>query len=191
MYGTFVHCSAFTEAANRSYINVLNVNSLWSTDSWKIVVGCLPNIQHTSACCLPRLSNTSTLNDHFVFICPIRVLFAFKCKAGLMGNDGPHLNALSVPSLYTIQHIHQKFFFWWYPVISKSNVWTTTHQAPSIQGSIYSVFTKIIPNFKKFLVSCYALPQTKNKSCPPNFQKLLPKFSHIYLLKILQKYYSF
>ncbi len=27
--GTFVHCSAFAEASNRSYVNVLNANSLW------------------------------------------------------------------------------------------------------------------------------------------------------------------
>ncbi len=32
MYGTFVHCLAFTEAANRPFINVLYENFLWCTD---------------------------------------------------------------------------------------------------------------------------------------------------------------
>ncbi len=43
LYGTFVLYSAFTEAANRSYINVLNASSLWSTDSWGIAFGYLPH----------------------------------------------------------------------------------------------------------------------------------------------------
>ncbi len=33
MYGTFVHCSAFAKAANRTYINILNANPLWCTDN--------------------------------------------------------------------------------------------------------------------------------------------------------------
>ncbi len=82
IYGTFIHCSAFAEAANRSYINVLYTNSLWCTDSRWIAFNCSLNIRHTAECCLSRLGNTSTLNDGFVFACRIRVLFAFKCKPG-------------------------------------------------------------------------------------------------------------
>ncbi len=72
-YGTFVHCSAFAEAANRPYINVLNANSLSSTDSRRIVFDCLPNVCHTAKCCLPRFGNMATLNDRFVFAYHIRV----------------------------------------------------------------------------------------------------------------------
>ncbi len=76
----FVDCSAFAEAANRPYINVLYANSLWCTDSRRIAFGCSPNVCHTAKCCLPRLRNTSTSNVRIVFACHIRVLFAFRCK---------------------------------------------------------------------------------------------------------------
>ncbi len=82
-YGTFVHCSAFAEAANRPYINILYANSLWNTDSWWIAFGCLPNICRTAECCFPHLGNTSTLNDGFVFAWRIRVPFVFRCKPSL------------------------------------------------------------------------------------------------------------
>ncbi len=78
MYGTFVHCSAFAEAANRPNINVLYANSLWSTESRQIAFGCSQNICRTAECCLPRLSNTSTLTAGFVFAC--RIPFIFRCK---------------------------------------------------------------------------------------------------------------
>ncbi len=81
MYGTFVHCSAFAEAANRPYINLLYVNFLWCTDSRRIVFGCLPNVCRTAECCLPSLGNTSTSNIRIVFEC--RVLFVFRCKHGV------------------------------------------------------------------------------------------------------------
>ncbi len=74
--GKFVDCSAFAEAANRPYINILYANSLWCTDSRWIAFGCLPNIRHTAECCLPRLRNTSTSN--------VRILFAFRCKRGFI-----------------------------------------------------------------------------------------------------------
>ncbi len=77
MYGTFVHCSAFAEASNRPYINVLNANSLRSTDNRWIMFGCSPNIRCTTECCLPLIHNMSILNDHFIFACHIRILFAF------------------------------------------------------------------------------------------------------------------
>ncbi len=83
--GKFVDCSAFAEAANRPYINVLYVNSLWCTDSRRIAFGYSPNVRHTAECCLPCLSNTSTSNVHIIFECRvrIRVLFVFRCKPGL------------------------------------------------------------------------------------------------------------
>ncbi len=82
--GKFVDCTAFAEAANRPYINVLYVNSLWCTDSRRIAFGCLPNIRHTAECCLPRLKKTSTSNIRIIFACRVRVcvLFAFRCKRG-------------------------------------------------------------------------------------------------------------
>ncbi len=83
MYGTFLYGLEFSEAANRSYINILNVNSLWSTDSRRIGFGCLSNVRHTVECCLPRLGNTSTLNDRLVFACHVHVLFVFRRKPGL------------------------------------------------------------------------------------------------------------
>ncbi len=73
----FVDCSAFAEAVNRPYINILYVNSLWGTDSRQIAFGCSPNIRHTAECCLPRLRNTSTSNIRIVFACRIRILFAW------------------------------------------------------------------------------------------------------------------
>ncbi len=79
----FVDCSAFAEAANRPYINVLYANSLWCTDSQRIAFGCLPNVCHTAECCLPRLRNTSTSNVRIVFSCRVRILFVFRCKRGL------------------------------------------------------------------------------------------------------------
>ncbi len=57
----FVHCSAFAEASNKPHINVLNANSLWSTDSQRIAFGCLLNVCHIDECCLPHLGNTFTL----------------------------------------------------------------------------------------------------------------------------------
>ncbi len=86
MYGTFVHCLAFAEAVNRPYINVLIVNSLWSINSRQIVLGFSLNICRTDECCLPRLINTSTLNNCVVFAYHIRVHvpFAFRCKPGFM-----------------------------------------------------------------------------------------------------------
>ncbi len=78
----FVPCLAFAKASNRPYINVLNVNSLWSTFSRQIAFACLPNVRRIAECCLPCLGNTSTLNDRFVFACCIRILFAFRCKLG-------------------------------------------------------------------------------------------------------------
>ncbi len=82
MYSTFVYCLAFTEVSNKSYINILNVNSLCSTNSRWISFGFLSNICRTAKCCLPCLGNTSTLNDCFINACLIRVLFAFRCKPG-------------------------------------------------------------------------------------------------------------
>ncbi len=82
MYGTFIHCSAFAEAANRPYINVLYTNSLWSTDSRQIAFGCSLNVHRTAKCCLPYLGNTFTLNDGFIFASRIRVLFTFRFKPG-------------------------------------------------------------------------------------------------------------
>ncbi len=89
MCGTFVHFSAFAEAANRPYINVSYANSLWYTDSWRTAFGCSPNIHHTAECCLPRLGNMSTLNNGFVFACHIRVPFVFRCKPGLIETSHP------------------------------------------------------------------------------------------------------
>ncbi len=48
-------------------INILYENSLWSTNSQRIALCCLPNVCRTVECCLPCLSNTSTLQDSFVF----------------------------------------------------------------------------------------------------------------------------
>ncbi len=79
--GKFVDCSAFAEAANQPYTNVLYANSLWCTDSRRIAFGYSPNIRHTAECCLPRLRNMSTSNNHIVFAC--HILFAFRCKHGL------------------------------------------------------------------------------------------------------------
>ncbi len=84
--GKFVDCSAFAEAANRPYINVLYANSLWRTDSRRITFGCSPNIRHTAECCLPRLRNTSTSDVCIIFACHIRVLFVFRCKYGFKRN---------------------------------------------------------------------------------------------------------
>ncbi len=85
-YGSLVHCSAFAEASNRAYINVLNLNSLRGTASRWIAFGCLPNVRRIVECCVPHLGNMCTLNDHFVFTCNfhINVLFAFRCKLGFM-----------------------------------------------------------------------------------------------------------
>ncbi len=58
--GKSVDCSAFADAANQPYINVLYANSLWCTDSQRIAFGCSPNVRHTAECYLPRLRNTST-----------------------------------------------------------------------------------------------------------------------------------
>ncbi len=80
--GKFVNCSAFAEAANWPYINVLYANSLWCTDSRRIAFGCLPNVCHTAECCLPRLRIMSTSNVCIVFACRVCVLFAFRCKHG-------------------------------------------------------------------------------------------------------------
>ncbi len=84
MYGTFVHCSTFAETANRPYINVSYANSLWCTNSRRIAFSCSSNIRRMVECCLPRIGNISTLNDGFVFAFRNRVLFAFRCKPGLM-----------------------------------------------------------------------------------------------------------
>ncbi len=84
--GKLVDCWAFTEAANRPYINVLYANSLWCTNSRQIAFNCSLNVRRAAECCLPRLRNTSTSNIRIVFACRIRirVLFAFRCKRGLM-----------------------------------------------------------------------------------------------------------
>ncbi len=73
MYRTFVHCSAFGKAVNRPYIHVLSENSLWSTNSLQIAFSCSPQVRRTAECCLPCLSDTSTLNNRFVFACRVRV----------------------------------------------------------------------------------------------------------------------
>ncbi len=39
MYGTFIHCLAFAEAANRPYTNVLYANSLWCTTVERLSTG--------------------------------------------------------------------------------------------------------------------------------------------------------
>ncbi len=83
MYGTFVHCSAFTDAANRPYINILYANSLWCTDSQRIAFDCSPNVCRTAECSLPHLGNTSTSNVRIIFERRIRILFAFWCKPDL------------------------------------------------------------------------------------------------------------
>ncbi len=85
--GKFVDCWAFAKAVYWPYINVLYANSLWCTDSRRIAFGCLPNVRRTAECCLPRLRNTSTSNIRIIFACRIRVLFAFRCKRGLMSCD--------------------------------------------------------------------------------------------------------
>ncbi len=77
----FVDCSAFAEAANRPYINVLYANSLWCINSQQIAFGCSLNVRHTAECCLPRLRDMSTSNVRLIFAC--RILFAFRCKRGL------------------------------------------------------------------------------------------------------------
>ncbi len=69
------------------FLNVLSANSLWSTDSWWIAFRCLPNFCRTAECCLPHLGNTSTSNVRIVFACYIRILFAIRCKPGLMNKD--------------------------------------------------------------------------------------------------------
>ncbi len=88
-YGTFVHSWHSPRPSNRPYINISNANSLWSTDSPRIVFGCLPYIRRTAECCLPHLDGKSTLNNHFVFTCRIcvRFLFAFRCKPGFTHDD--------------------------------------------------------------------------------------------------------
>ncbi len=78
MYGTLIYCLAFTEAANRPYINVLYGNFFWYTG---IAFGCLPNVRRTAECCLPRFGNTSTSNVRIIFKCC--ALFAFRCKPGI------------------------------------------------------------------------------------------------------------
>ncbi len=91
--GKFVDCSAFAEAANRPYKNVLCANSLWCTDSRRIAFGCSPNVRHTAEYCLPHLRNTSTSNIRIIFACRIRVLFAFRCKRSLKWKvDACHSN---------------------------------------------------------------------------------------------------
>ncbi len=87
--GKFVDCSAFAEAVNQPYINVLHANSIWCTDSRRIAFGCLPNVCHTAKCCLPRLRNTSTSNVRIVFACRDHVLFAFWCKCGFKYFSAP------------------------------------------------------------------------------------------------------
>ncbi len=79
----FVHSSAFAEASNRPYINIMNVNSLWSTNGRWMVFGYWPNVCRIGECCFSRLCNMSTLNNRFVFACHIRILFTFRCKLGL------------------------------------------------------------------------------------------------------------
>ncbi len=76
--GKFVDCSAFAEAANGPYINVLYANSHWCTDSQRIAFGCLPNACTSNVrigfkCCV-RIG----------FKCRVRIciLFAFRCKPG-------------------------------------------------------------------------------------------------------------
>ncbi len=71
---------AFAEASNRPYINVFNVNSFWSTNSWWILVGGSPNVRRIADCCLHRLGNTFTLINLFVFAFRVPILFAFRCK---------------------------------------------------------------------------------------------------------------
>ncbi len=95
MYGTFVHCLAIAKEANRPYINILYANSLWCTDSWQIAFSCSPNVFRTGECRLPRIGNTSTLNNGFVFACCIRacVPFAFKCKPGFKWTPNEHSSA--------------------------------------------------------------------------------------------------
>ncbi len=106
----FVDCSAFAEAANRPYINVLYANSLWCTDSRRIAFGCLPNVRHTAECCLPRLRNTSTSNVQIVFACCIRVrvLFAFRCKRGF------RVEFVQVSSLLPSESVSQEGFIFWH-----------------------------------------------------------------------------
>ncbi len=84
--GKFVDCSAFAEAANRPYINVLYANSFLCTDSRRIAFGCSPNVCHTAECSLPRLRNTFTSNIRIVFACCVCVciLFAFQCKCSFI-----------------------------------------------------------------------------------------------------------
>ncbi len=85
--GKFVDCSAFAEAANRPYINVLYASSFWCTDSQRIAFGCLPNVRHKAECCLPRLRNMSTSNICIVFARHVRILFALRCKRGFKVNQ--------------------------------------------------------------------------------------------------------
>ncbi len=77
MYSTSVYCLAFTEASNRPCINILNANSLWSSNSRWIPFGCLSNVYCISKCCLPRLGRS--LRFHMPHL-PSR-LFTFRCKS--------------------------------------------------------------------------------------------------------------
>ncbi len=70
--GKFVNCSAFAEAADWPYINVLYTNSLWCTDSRRIAFGCSPNVRHTNAVCL-----ASGIHLHRTFASFSNVAFAF------------------------------------------------------------------------------------------------------------------
>ncbi len=67
MYGTFVHCLALVEAANRPYINILYTNSLWSTDSQQIAFGCSPNIRRIAECSVTHLHWKMASFSHAAF----------------------------------------------------------------------------------------------------------------------------
>ncbi len=88
--GTCCRLFGICQAANGPYINIFNTNSLWSTNSWQIAFGCLPNVHRIVECCLPHLGNTSTLNDRFSFACRIHILFMFRCKTGFRQNLRPY-----------------------------------------------------------------------------------------------------
>ncbi len=101
MFSTFVHCSAFAEASNRLYINILSMIFLWSIDSRCIAFGCSLNIRHIAKCCLPHLNNKSTLNHHFIFACRVHVLLTLRRKPGFRYN------------FITLCRVREVCFWWW------------------------------------------------------------------------------
>ncbi len=79
MYGTFVHHLALSTLHK-------HIVCEFSLKYRPIAFGCSPNIHRSAEFCLPRLDNTTTLNDCFIFAWHIRIPFAFRCKPGFTLN---------------------------------------------------------------------------------------------------------